>query len=431
MMDANTGRIEDGWNVVWDKTPVSRTPTPGASRSVHTPRPNVRTVLVVADEWFPARGGLSALNRYLCQALAAAGVEVFCLVPRLSGEEQRDMEASRVRPIIARPTPGTTEHEALTQRPSLPDGVKPDLIVGHGRVTGPAAKVLAESLFDNAPRIHLVHMSADEIEWHKLDGRSEAGTKATERSAIELGLAAGATAAVPVGPRLCEWIERDLDDGTPVVRLDPGFDPTGPDERPVPKGARRPLIMIMGRMEDARLKGVKLAARAIRHARELAPDAGDWELLVRGAPAGTEAETREKVIGWIGHRTARVTVRAFDADVDTVRRDLRRASLLLMPSLVEGYGLVGHEAITEGTPTLVSEHSGLGMLLEELAPRESRSVVVPILGDMSKDAAVWGHCIAAELRDRPASFARAAALRRDLAARWTWANAVARILSAL
>ncbi|MEU9840963.1 hypothetical protein AB0C69_17245, partial [Actinomadura sp. NPDC048032] len=74
--------------------------------------------------------------------------------------------------------------------------------------------------------------------------------------------------------------------------------------------------------------------------------------------------------------------------------------------------------------------SGLGMLLTELAPRESRSIVVPVR-DTPKDAAVWGHRIAAELRDRPAAFARAAALRRHLAARWTWADAVERILSAL
>ncbi|GGU08470.1 hypothetical protein GCM10010177_79480 [Actinomadura citrea] len=441
MKDANTGRIEDGWNLVYGGSPapdsqVSGSPAPASPhpalpKPVRTPDRRVRTVLVVADEWFPARGGLSALNRYLCRALASAGVDVFCLVPGLTDDERRDMEDAGVRPIIALRAPGMTEREALVRRPVLPDGVEPDLVVGHGRVTGPVAKALAEDLFGGTPRLHLVHMSPEEIEWHKLDGDSEAGTRATERTAIELGLAAGAAAVVPVGPRLYEWIVRDLDDGiTPVVPLDPGFDQVGPDERAVPKGERRPLIMIMGRMDDARLKGVELAARAVGHARRYAPDADDWELLVRGTPAETEAETRKKVVGWIGHRTARVMVQAFDPDIDAVRRDLRRASLLLMPSLVEGYGLVGHEAITMGTPALVSEHSGLGMLLTELAPRESRSIVVPVR-DTPKDAAVWGHRIAAELRDRPAAFARATALRRHLAARWTWADAVERILSAL
>ncbi|WP_445548200.1 MULTISPECIES: hypothetical protein [unclassified Frankia] len=33
-------------------------------------------VLVLADEWLSGRGGITALNRYLCAALSAAGVTV-------------------------------------------------------------------------------------------------------------------------------------------------------------------------------------------------------------------------------------------------------------------------------------------------------------------------------------------------------------------
>src|SRR5690606_29708394 len=103
-------------------------------------------------------------------------------------------------------------------------------------------------------------------------------------------LARDAAAVMPVGPRLHAKLLRDLPDGPRLLRLDPGFDAgfdTGsavgsdagePGERTAPAG--RPLVMIMGRLEDARLKGLELAAKAIGHAWALDPRAADWELLV-------------------------------------------------------------------------------------------------------------------------------------------------------
>ncbi|MFD0687907.1 glycosyltransferase family 4 protein [Actinomadura fibrosa] len=392
-------------------------------------------VLVVADEWFPARGGLSSLNRYLCIALAAAGAEVYCLVPGVSEEERGDAAGAGVRLLAARRLPGMTEREALMRRPPLPPGAEPDMVVGHGRITGQVAKALVEDHFRGAARLHLVHMAPDDIEWYKLDGEDDAGMRADERSRLELDLARDAAAVVPVGPRLHEWLERDLpDDGDGrrprLLRLDPGFDLTGSTARTPPGG--RPLILIMGRMADATLKGLDLAARAIGHAHTLCPGAADWEFLVRGAPVKSEHAVRERVLDLIGHRAANVTVRAYSAETSVIQRDLRRASLALMPSLVEGYGLVGHEAITAGTPTLVGGRSGLGRLIEEVLPAEqARDVVVPIVQDDATDVPVWGHRITAVMTDRAAAFARAAAARRALADRRTWAAAADRLLGVL
>jgi glycosyltransferase involved in cell wall biosynthesis len=347
-------------------------------------------------------------------------------VPGASAAERADAERSGVRLVAARRLPGTTEREALMRRPPLPSGVVPDLVIGHGRVTGQIAKALTEDHFAGAARLHLVHMDPDDIEWFKLDREDDAGVRAEERGRLELDLARDAAAVMPVGPRLHEKLLRDLPDGPRLLRLDPGFDAAGSGERTAPAG--RPLIMIMGRLADARLKGLELAARAIGHAWALDPRAAGWELLVRGAPAGDEHRLRERVLDLIGHRSANVTVRAYSAETSVIRDDLRRASLLLMPSLVEGYGLVGHEAIALGTPALVSARSGLGELITEVAPAEAADVVVPVLHDDARDVPVWGHRITAIMTDRARAFAKAEAARQVLARRRTWAMAAEELL---
>lgn len=393
-----------------------------------------RRMLVIADEWFPARGGLSSLNRYLCAALAAAGAEVYCLVPGASGDERADAASTGVRLLEARRTPGTSEREALMRRPALPPGVEPDAVVGHGRVTGPIADAITEDHYPRAARFHLVHMAPDEIEWYKLDGENDAGLRADTRSRIELELARDATAAVPVGPRLHAWLARDLPVGrqgrrAKLVELDPGFDMTGPPHREIRAG--RPLVMIMGRMEDAPLKGVDLAAKAIGQARRLYPGAADWELLVRGTPSGTEHALRAKVLGWIGDPSATVTVRPYSAETAAIQEDLNRASLVLMPSLVEGYGMVGHEAIIAGTPALISANSGLAELVAKLAPDQADALVVQMRQRAEEDVPVWGHRIAAIMSDREAAFTRAARARGVLAKEASWAMAVDRLFTAL
>ena len=424
-----------GWNLVYDDgagaapdtVPAGPAPRTGPAEAGS----RARRVLAVADEWFPARGGLSSFNRYLCNALAAAGAAVSCLVPAASEEERRDAARTGVRLAIARRQAGTSDLQALMRKPSLPGDARPDMVIGHGRVTGPIAKALVEDHYPDAARLHFVHMAPDDIEWHKLDKEDDAGLLANERSRLELDLAQDAAAVVPVGPRLHAWLERDLledaDGRRPrLVRLDPGFDITGRPERTPPAG--RPLIMIMGRMEEVRLKGVDIAARAIGHAHTLSPDAAEWELLVRGAPARGEHGMRERLLGLIGHRSANVTVRAYAAETSVVEEDLRRASLLLMPSRVEGYGLVGHEAITAGTPALISERSGLGRLLGEVLPREQAQRIVVPVRDEEADVALWGHRIAAVMAERRGAFERAAEARSALAGLRTWAAAAEQLL---
>ncbi|MDX8141564.1 CATRA conflict system CASPASE/TPR repeat-associated protein [Lentzea sp. BCCO 10_0061] len=408
------------------RRPASPAPR-GGPRTV----PGGERVLVVADEWFPRRGGLSAFNRYLCTALAAESAAVFCYLPMASDDERTDAASAGVTLVVAPKVPGGSEKVALMRKPALPAGIVPDVIIGHGRVTGPMAQCLTDDHFPNAARVHFVHMEPDEVEWQKLDREEDSGVRADDRCRAEVDLAEHASRTVAVGPRLAGWMERDLlarNSSAPRVhQFDPGFDSPDPVRRsPLPGD---PQILVLGRMEDAEVKGVDIAACAVGQARRLAHVDGKWELLVRGANVGESLPLWTKINNWVSHPSIGVRIRPYSTEFARIAEDLRRASLVLMPSRAEGFGLVGLEAVVAGTPTLVSGESGLGLLLRSVLDRElAARVVVPVTKDLESDARTWSTMITSVLLNKQAAFDTAERVRTTMATARSWSSAVSALL---
>ncbi|WP_405476501.1 glycosyltransferase [Streptomyces sp. NBC_00009] len=401
--------------------------------TVRATRPPV--VLSVATEWTSSHGGLSTFNRDLCVALATAGAQVFCVVLDATDADIAGADELRVKLLPARRRPGASDDLRLAGRPELPDGVMPDLILGHGRITGPAARELTDNFFRDARRLHFVHMAPDEIEWHKPAPDGGAGLKAEERTRIERELGRTAHRVVAVGPWLHEQFRAEVKspEGLSPLRLDPGFDSDVPGaaERVPPEGW--PLrVLLLGRVEDAELKGVPLAAAACGKAKQwLRKDdlRGSIRLLVRGAPETDVDEVRKDIQGWAKDAELDVVVRAYTSDQDRIEDDLNSASLVIMPSRKEGFGLVGVEAITRGIPVLVGSDSGLAELLREKLGRERASqCVVGLSGNDEEDTDGWARAIDRKLRDSAGAFRQAAMLREELAQQVTWTDAAAVVL---
>jgi glycosyltransferase involved in cell wall biosynthesis len=390
-------------------------------------------VLAVCTEWDSSQGGLTTFNRQLCLALAAEGAQVVCLVLTATETEKRQARAGGVT-LVEAMSDGETQALALARKPALPAGFAPTVIIGHARVTGPNAKALKEDHFPHARRLHVVHMAPDEIEWHKLDRVDDAATRAEERTEVELHLSRGADQVVAVGPRLFHRLQNDLvpEEITPL-QLDPGFDGHGEPGhvRPAPAGLWR--VLLFGRMEDAELKGLDIAAQAMGQAlRWRGRPAPEIEFVVRGAPAASGEALRRQVREWAQLPSLNVVVRPYTPRSERLSADLRRASLVLMPSRAEGFGLVGVEAIGGGTPVLVSSSSGLGALLEDTLPAEDAQRIVVSMADNDHDLVDrWARAIDAVLLDREAAFRRAAKIRTQLAARKGWAAAAQRLLEAV
>ncbi|MER5937435.1 glycosyltransferase family 4 protein [Streptomyces sp. NPDC001928] len=415
---------------------------PGAAGGGGSPG---KRILVVADEWLPAKGGLSAFSRYLCLAFAALGLETYCLVPEPSAKEAADADKYDVRLIGAPVPPGQPRQEALMQKPELPGGVTPDIVIGHSWVTGYYAKVM-QGYFPKAQRVHFIHMSADDTPFLKRrdpGAATNSAAVAEDRASAEAELARGAKLTVCVGPLLHEWFARHVHERAGIaspVRLDPGFDrPDGFSEEPRTRPPFSPRILLFGRLSDDGIKGVDLAARAVGAAMRGRTPHREVQLMVRGMRPQDNAEALKEHLEDLAHCPAvKVLPRNFTDDLDEIRADLRSSSLVLMPSRVEGFGLAGLEAITSGTPVLISGASGLGLLLEELLSQEMPEMiarlVVPVRnGKRHDDANVddWRMAIAMALGNLDAAFADAAAVRSALAQKRTWAMAATKLLEEL
>lgn len=399
--------------------------------------PSVRVaVLAVATEWNPHHGGLSSLNRNLCIALARAGHRVVCLVPTVSQEESETARKYNVDLVEATSTRGKDVGPlaCLHRRPVLPKNFTPDLVIGHGRVTGFAAQTLVDDFFPRALRVHLLHTIPSEIEWYKLRS-SDAAVRAEgdERAEIELGRTAAL--AVGVGPRLAAELENMLapfELPRAIHQMNPGIDRLIdlPADSRAPRTPPRGMhCLFLGRAEDETLKGLDIAAEAIARLRARGREA---VLVVRGAQPGTGQKLQEQLIARVKAPNS-VRVKEFSPDAQTIREDLLRSTIVLMPSRSEGFGLVGLEAIECGVPTLVSDQSGLAQLLRSRGLPEmiGQRVVVPVTTDVDASAEEWARRIDAELHDPPAAFRRAEEVRSTLAACFSWDQAATGLIAAI
>jgi glycosyltransferase involved in cell wall biosynthesis len=249
------------------------------------------------------------------------------------------------------------------------------------------------------------------------------------REAFTRDLAGDADVIAAIGPRLTRYVTSLLEDGyggTPVLRIDPQLDL---DDNALERRRQVPVrqnVMVLGRTGDVTLKGLDIASRAVA---ALRPRSGQLPpiLYVRGAPAATCENVRRTLVETSGMARGAVDVRPFVNDPSAVRLDLKRATLCVMPSRAEGFGLVAWEAIAVGTPVLVSSQSGAADLLREHLGAAAENIIVEVADNLTRDVQTWAEAIQLRFDDLSAAFAHAHEIRAALAGRFTWADVVERL----
>ncbi len=391
--------------------------------------PALKSILLMATEWRSVHGGLSTFNRQLCRTLASQGHTVVCAVPSATPEEVSEAQQDGVWLVVASALAGSEQLSGLYRPLPLSTGFVPDVVIGHGRITGAAAKAQSTDHFRDARRIHFVHMAPGEIEWFKEGENPAALGEARER--IEGDLAADADLVAAVGPRLRrEFADllRGIGAQKDIFEFLPGPELTGPNVPP-----HLSHCLVLGRVDDYELKGLDIAARALGLVVASRRFAGEPpELVVRGAKPGTATELRNRLKMECPGIDLAVRVREYDSSEETIESDLRRATLVLMPSRREGFGLVSLEALSKGVPILVSDTSGFGEVLQRTAPGVlARNAVVTTPQEVDAAARYWADAIAMQLLDPAASFSRASELGRLLAQTHSWDGAVRSLMDRL
>jgi glycosyltransferase involved in cell wall biosynthesis len=387
------------------------------------------TILAIATEWDSSHGGVSTFNRELCAALARCDATVVCGVPKLLPDEVARAKDVNVRLVAPAPIPGEDPFASLARPFQGLDGPV-NVVIGHGRITGPAALAQVRDRWRDAAYVHFVHMDPKAIEWHKLYKDRDPAITAEDRIEIERELGRAAQLVVAVGPELRRHFANYLSVyGKKVHEFIPGLFPSEWTPAPPPF----PCCLMFGRMEDAELKGLFIAAKAMAALRS-SPTHRGTRLTVRGATEGDSVELRTKLDIEAGASLA-PDVETYTSDRATILRGVRSTALVLMPSLQEGFGLTALEAISEGTPVLISRTSGLARALEEHLPAHAPDHIIDVSDsppDLRESSAqAMAERMRTLLDDNATAFARVAALREAMRPIFDWDLSARQLLEQL
>ena len=324
-------------------------------------------VMFVCSEWGSFKGGLSTFNREFAVNLAKVSserIKVHCYVCESSEEDREDARKQEVNLINARRVPGTSDPMEWLKIPP-PELPNPDIVVGHGRKFGGAAYFVSKQTQCNW--IHFVHVFCEDLGKHKIEGSATADAIADneEKHRQELELCEAADLVVAVGSQLQRKYNRILPD-IKIETITPGiFEklviPANQSVKFQPAEAEEFRVFMFGRgsYEDFALKGYDIIGKAV------ALLGRKFELTFVGSPR----DEQRRIEKWFIEETKivrnQLTIRSY-RNYEEMKKMLREADLIVMPSRTEGFGLVALEAISAGVPVLVSSEAGIAKALKKL-----------------------------------------------------------------
>jgi glycosyltransferase involved in cell wall biosynthesis len=382
------------------------------------------SILFICDRWSPARGAISKFNRSLAIAFAAAGHRTTCLVEYATGRERRDAEACGVTLRMAERTPAGPNFylpsAAILEAP-------PDVVVGHDVVTGSVAWTYARKYLRTARLVLIVHSAPNE----PYEQLCELPRPRDAREGEICGIEADVVAAVgPVLTREAEAIVGDGFGSVPVLELDPGMDiPTthAGRAREVPRNL---TVLMVCRTGDIRLKGLDIAATAIA---DVTMPLGQPQprLFIQGPPQDNCAGLQERLLLASQLPADQLDVRPFKDDFHEIGREIGRAALFILPSRVEGFGLDALDALSLGTPVLVSSKSGVAEMLRMHLGEDADPMIVDVAGDPARDIPRWRDAVQRVLSNPRKAFTDTHELRDRLAKAMRWDLTVSTLVTRL
>ncbi|HST21952.1 MAG TPA: glycosyltransferase, partial [Blastocatellia bacterium] len=355
-------------------------------------------LVTFATQWGSRHGGINSFNEDFLRAFGAAyqhSAQIICIVASATPEEIKEVSKKDVRlvplPYVPQAKSFGPEHGQAgvdeLKRLNINFDSDKTIWLGHDRITGEAAIAAAEMADGRSAVIH--HMSYDHYESY-----AESSQSAHSKRQSQATLFQKADVVLAVGPVLRDAV-KDLTSRSKLVHmLIPGLAEISVQEAP-----NTFVAFLSGRLSDdaARIKqghlGIAAFAKAHLEARQNGmPDAlrKQPKLLLRGVDFENQvAESSlrnqkdpETELKQFAEEYAEAVINLhalpYTYDREQLYSELSGASVALMPSWHEGFGLVAWEAIAAGVPLIVSENSGVYRLLEEEYPGAGTGCVYPL-----------------------------------------------------
>ncbi len=380
-----------------------------------------------AQPGFGDSGGLNISVLALAEHLASRGIEVE-LVTRAIGEPSRvEVTAGVTVHSLAAGDATSVRKEEL---PALTDefgeafarfarGAPVDVIHAHYWLSGIAALPAAIEL--GIPLVQSFHTLAA-MKSAATDAPPESSTRvhseaflAGQADALVASSSAEATSLIDLvgAPADRTWI---VPPGVDTDRFAPrSVEEHAATRRTLGLDAERPIVVIAGRVQP--FKGHELAVRAIGELRALR----GWAPLLVVAGEATPGE--EAFVSTLRSLALELGVADDLAFVGALDRDelaglLAAASVTIVPSFSETFGLVALESAAAGTPVIGFRSGGLSESIAE-------GVSGVLLG--TRDARYWATELAVMIEDTD-RLAALAVTAREHAKRFSWGRATDRLL---
>ncbi|AEA60106.1 glycosyltransferase family 4 protein [Burkholderia gladioli] len=322
------------------------------------------TIVFVVSHLGAVHGGVNVFNAEMLPVLATYDdLRTICLVPSTQCVDKSLSHLTRVLPLRSTGDKFLLPvDDALQAVTLLKDVGRIDAVVGHDVVTGDLAIEIADKL--GAKKILIHHMAYGR---YIALMRDPEAARAKEKH--QQRLFPKADRCFAVGPLLLDSLKdiRRLSQEMPEPKL---LLPPLLSIEPSSTPRSAPRILYSGRIEasnDAVKQGT-LAARAIGRAlRHLAEDVHDASVDIYGFdpdPALID-EFRELLEREAGYRIPVKCLQFTDSRAEMLNV-VKDASLFVMPSVHEGFGLVAWEAMCCGVPLVVSKNSGFYRFVQSL-----------------------------------------------------------------
>jgi radical SAM superfamily enzyme YgiQ (UPF0313 family)/glycosyltransferase involved in cell wall biosynthesis len=405
----------------------------------------VEHVYIVSSEWGGAKGGINVFNKSLVEALARVvrkDVQVHAVVQASSSVPAA--VGSSFDFISYSGTPESLTNAIEDDLKSRPEAASGIVIIGHDVHTGPhaigARELLKASQHDCRAGV-ICHMDYAAYQRFKGQPIHNVAAKAQEQRRV----IREADCVYAVGPLLrmaFEGLRARGEADTPIHEIIPGF-PEGLARHDGGNPSTALKFFFSGRIdpENDRIKNGRLALRALYQAYDNMANSSDarWRqrgtFAVFGAMEGVGQEWFcEGLDGRsLGNRFSLSFERFTDQEV--MFTQLVDSHAALMPSVYEGFGLAGWEAVCAGIPLICSDQSGLAEFLEACfnldhdLPRES--VISVRLADGDEDLEALSDKIEELMRNYDRRRSHARRLADHLAEHFTWDACARSVASAL
>lgn len=318
----------------------------------------------IADGWGATKGGINAFNYDLCIALGKIAerycCKVFCVCSGTVPHTDKKFAAENNVEIVP-VDPDDFENRDFSSLDKHVNSTGSLFWIGHDIITGEHALKCCERFGGKTVLFH--HMDYEAYYSAKADGR-ETKKKIDQQKRIF----GHARLMLGVGPKLYESLKDkfpDIKDGT-IEQIVPGLS----EIECIENVSRRTRLVFTGRVEDDNdcVKQFKILIKAFGELvkeRDVTPESS---VTLIGLPHENYAELEKKYKNAAcecADGFSNVLCQTYTENREKLFSDLRQSSIAVMPSLSEGFGLAGLEAISAGVPLVLTKNSGLYKFLEE------------------------------------------------------------------